>query len=420
MSAKQEALFVHEPYSPQGDSAQEQQAADEPRVVVRASGIDRMRLHHFEDAHRLGMAHLAEDWTDLWGRLRRAAPKAMLGSMATMLSFGCTNVAAVMTEPDVPAALYSVGNADCHTSSFAVLHVSGTGKHTSQHMEYLNREFIERNGGASWDYWYGTKWNPDEVHEMIDAKAKACNRSDKLPLYINTMSLGGKLMQQVINEGDFTHAEVRGLIMSAGAPTAEEVQNFWAWAGVGLAASTDKPVMMPGWPSVMLGAISTELARNGLWHTLVSPAAHKSISDSVAETNTNITGWQVRQNGLPLETVYVPQAGTQREMEYYFVGSKYDKVVDNERAVDKWRQLTNRPIHDFWIEKEERVNDSDNHADDWVAARRDPRRKLPRYDTNQELNYNEVYARIYAKVAVQLAFERQMKHQRSGNGARAV
>lgn len=107
-------------------------------------------------------------------------------------------------------------------------------------------------------------------------------------------------------------------------------------------------------------------------------------------------------------------------MEYYFVGSKYDKVVDNERAVDKWRQLTNRPIHDFWIEKEERVNDSDNHADDWVAARRDPRRKLPRYDTNQELNYNEVYARIYAKVAVQLAFERQMKHQRSGNGARAV
>lgn len=365
-------------------------------------GRNALELHHFEDALRFDVAYLAE-------ACRRLGRRAAIGSFATILSFSGANVATAMTEVELPASLYSVGNADCSTSNFTVLHASGTGKHTSQHMEYLNRKFIEQNGGASWDLWYGTKWDSDEIHKMIDDKAKACNRRDKIPLYINTMSLGGKLMQQVINKGNFEYAEMRGLIMSAGAPSAEEVKKPEARIGVELAASFDRPLPVIGWPFIMTSAAMTEITRNGVWYTLTNPAAYKSISDSVNETNAKITAWQMRENGLPVGVENIPQAGTAREMEYYFVGSEHDKVVNNSQALEKWRQLTGAKVYDFWIEQEKDVVDSDNHADDWVASRRDPTRQIPRYDTNKELNYNEVYALIYRKAAVKLAGERQKK-----------
>lgn len=407
MTAEQQNVPVYEPY-PHRDEWE----LYPPSPYVTVKGRKGLKLHDFARSAPYDPAY----WEEALHRTWRATQVMAVGSVAASAVFAGVNVVTFLNESEVEPALYSVGNADCSTSNLTVLHMPPTGKNVSQHLEYHNRKFIEDNGGASWNLWYGTKWDPDKIHKMIDDKAKECNRKEKIALYISTMSLGGKLAQQIINKGEFKHAEVRGLIMSASAPSADEVSKFEAQVGVRLAASLDAPLPLLGRPFVWASATQTEIQRNGLWNTLTNQGAHKAISDSTAETHPGITGWQMIENGRPVAVEYIPQAGTAREMRYYFIGSKHDKVVDDEQAFRKWQQLTGKPVQDFWIEKEQGVIDSDNHADDWVASRRDPQRQTPRYDTNEDLNYNEAYALIYRKEAVRLAWERDLKKPRSPDG----
>lgn len=341
-------------------------------------------------------------------KLGRFTRRVFCGMASATLVFGCANIASYELEPEQAPELHSAGNGDCSTSDFVVVHTPSTGKNVSQHLEFLNRSFIEQNGGASWVLWYGTEWDAGEIHDMIDEKAKSCNRREKIKMYISTMSLGGKLAQEVANVGDFTYVDFRGLIMSGSAPTSKEVKKTEARIGVEIAADTNTALTFLGRPAVWLSAVDTEIRRNGLGYTITSPAAHKAIEDSTQETNPKILGWQMIQNGKSV-------TATSTLKEYYIIGSKYDKVVNDVKAHKKWEEILGRSIDSYWVSAEPGVNDSDEHASDWVAHLRDPSRVMPRYDTNQELNYNEAYALIYRRIASGIALEKYHKqlHQDS-------
>lgn len=336
------------------------------------------------------------------GRQLRRVRRVGCGAMAGLLTLGAADIAHTeITVPDRPHRAEFVGTVDCKKAEYVVVYVNPTGKPVAQWLEAHNRSIIESNGGASLVTWYGTSEDVAGFRDMVDEKLAECTteeRPDTVPTVFNSMSLGGKYTQWVLNAG-LKHADVVAHVTEAGAVSPDAIIDAGGQVLVSI-ASTGQPVPI-GKGGIFLSAAESERQRVGLMKVIDDAGTHKVIQDSMNETDPKVLAWQMVANSKPYPA---PLRSTDNTTPTHYLWTRGDPVINTGLARWQLGLMTRAPITEYEVSVE--GTDGHAHAAGWIGAAR------PAYDPVYRVVYEAIARQIKNKASDQSCLRQGMRSDR--------
>ncbi len=310
---------------------------------------------------------------------------ARVGAAGLILAGMAYNLDVAITQAIEPVRPHTVDAYDktesCKDARFVVIYLDSTGKQVGQWLAANNEQIIKARGGTQWVTHFGSQKDVPGFTKMLDDKLAECidEPGEKKPVVLNSMSLGGKYAQWVINQG-LSNGEVIANVMEATPPDPEAIKDMSA--GGFVRASRGQSIPM-GDGLVFFNGTVPEFKEKGIgW--IFNAKSWENVIDSARRTHADTLSWQARANG---ESWPIPSNPSDNTTPIYYIGDPSDGLVDNALAIGQLKLLTRAEVHDYWVQSSTKPG-SISHAEGWLRERR--------------YAYNPAYNQIYDKISTQL------------------
>ncbi|MGB2786761.1 MAG: alpha/beta hydrolase [Candidatus Saccharimonadaceae bacterium] len=136
---------------------------------------------------------------DFPGFAMRAAKIGATGiSLATFSYLSILGIERATDPPDKPSIHWVSDRTTCENSDFIVIHNSGTGKETGEHVATNNRKLIESFGGCVMYLVYGYTYQPKESAEVLSSTISSfAKNGEKRKLILVGSSFGGIAWEEI-------------------------------------------------------------------------------------------------------------------------------------------------------------------------------------------------------------------------------
>lgn len=295
---------------------------------------------------------------DLPGLAMRASKIGATGlSLAAISYLSILGVERATDPPDGPSIHWVSDRTTCENSDFIVIHNSGTGKETGEHIATNNRKLIESFGGCAMYLVYGYTYQPAESAKVLSTTIEAFVKdANKRKLVLIGSSFGGIAWEEIATHPavrDSPFIDILAIVMESSPTSMKDVKGDILGLPASDVANLRIPIIRP---FVLANNLLDIIERKDDINSLTV----KNAAINAAETRPQLVDSQLAETIRGLG----PHEIRSDVRIFYIHSPKTDDMINTVKSLGTLRRMTNATITELAIE-------GAGHATSWLDFKYD-------------------------------------------------